>query len=355
MRSRKGHAAGLVVAVLAGALGFAGCGNADPPASDPGPVPAAAQSPARSPAPTAVDTPVARRSSPAARVVAGPRSPARAHPAAATGTPAAPRSPAAARSRGSAAGVARAKPSPSDVPPASPFSLGSGWKTTLDATFTGSALDPSLWATCYPWAQPGGCTNFGNAEYEWYQPSQVQVSGGLLHLVAQRVPTQGLAQDGSAKTYAYRSGMVTTFPGLAYQYGYIQVVARIPYGPGLWPALWLAAASQKWPPEIDMLEHEGTAAQYTEHLHATDMSVQAAAESAENLSVGWHTFGLYWSPSRVIWYVDGHQVMSAVSGVPRQPMYFLADLAVSQQDPAGWKDSAALDIRSVTLWQAASY
>jgi beta-glucanase (GH16 family) len=149
--------------------------------------------------------------------------------------------------------------------------------------------------------------------------------------------------------------MVTTFPGFQYQYGYTQVVARIPYGPGLWPALWLAAADEKWPPEIDILEHDGTGAQYTEHLHATDMTVQAAAESAENLSVGWHTFGLYWSPSQVIWYIDGHQVMAAVSGVPQQPMYFLANLAVDRQNAAGWKDGSQLDIQSVTVWQAASY
>jgi beta-glucanase (GH16 family) len=274
---------------------------------------------------------------------------------AATGSPAAAHSPTASSSRTPAPPVSSPKPSPTPDPPSAPFDLGSGWKTTLDATFTGSSLDTSLWATCYPWAPPGGCTNFGNTEYEWYEPSQVQVSDGALHLTAERTPTQGLAQDGSAKTYAYRSGMVTTFPGFQYEYGYTQVVARVPYGPGLWPALWMAAANEKWPPEIDIMEHDGTGAQYTEHLHATNMTVQAGAQSTADLSVGWHTFGLYWSPSRVIWYIDGQQVMSATSGVPQQPMYFLADLAVNEQDPAGWKDGSSLDIQSVKVWQAGSY
>jgi beta-glucanase (GH16 family) len=186
-------------------------------------------------------------------------------------------------------------------------------------------------------------------------PSQDQVSGGALRLVAQRAQTPGRAQDGGAKTYSYRSGMITTYPSLRYQYGYTQIVARIPYGPGLWPALWLAASNQKWPPEIDILEHSDTEAQYSEHLHSTDMSVQAATESTENLSAGWHTFGLYWSPSKVIWYIDGQRVMSASTGVPRQSMYLIANLAVNQPDPAGWEDGSALDIRSVTVWQAASY
>jgi hypothetical protein len=36
-------------------------------------------------------------------------------------------------------------------------------------------------------------------------------------------------------------------------------------------------------------------------------------------------------------------------------MYFLANLAVDQQNAAGWKDGSELDIQSVTVWQAASY
>lgn len=244
-------------------------------------------------------------------------------------------------------------PLPYIPPPAYVARLGSGWKPAFEATFGGSRLDTSLWATCYPWAPADGCTNFGNAnEYEWYVPGQDQVSGGALHLTAGRTPTQGRAKDGSAKTYAYRSGMVTTYPSFRFQYGYLQVVAKIPYGPGLWPAFWLAAANEAWPPEIDIMEHYGTAAQYTQHLHAADMSVLAGAEATVNLAAGWHAFGLYWSPSKVIWYVDGRQVLSATDGVPQQPMYFIANLAVYQQNATGWKNgSAAVDVRSVTAWQ----
>lgn len=248
-------------------------------------------------------------------------------------------------------GPLRAVPVPANV-----SRLGTGWRPSLEATFTGSKLDTSLWGTCYPWQSADGCTNFGNSdEYEWYTPAQDQVSGGVLHMTAQRMPTQGSASDGAAKTYAYRSGMVTTYPGFQFQYGYVQVVAKIPYGPGLWPALWLAAANKQWPPEIDMLEHYGTGSQYTEHLHEADMCVQAGAQSTVNLSGGWHTFGLYWSPSRIVWYIDGRPVMTASKGVPRQPMYFLADLAVYQQAAAGWKNGSSLDLRSVTVWQARAY
>jgi beta-glucanase (GH16 family) len=256
---------------------------------------------------------------------------------------------------GSSGASAAVQPSP--PPPSYVSGLGSGWTMPFDATFTGSGLNTSVWAACYPWGSAAGCTNFGNKnEYEWYLPSQDQVYGNALHLIAQRIPTPGLASDGTPKEYSFRSGIVTTFPSYRFQYGYVQVVARIPYAEGLWPALWLAAANQQWPPEIDILEHYGVQADYSQHLHPVDSPVQASAESSPNLSVGWHVFGLYWSQYRIIWFVDGHPVMSATQAIPQQPMYFIANLAVYQQDSQGWPPgSDGLVIQSVKVWQSNYY
>lgn len=361
---RKVRGAGPIVAALAVVTGLAACGSSGSAALRAGPAPSAqasvsALSPGTAGAPAVPGSPSTEKASgghsPAEpRSAAPPVDPA-GKGAGTAGSAATGGSPSSSSGSGAGTGASPSSSSSQDGVPGYVARLGSGWKTLLGATFTGSRLDTSLWGTCYPWGSADGCTNFGNSEYEWYLPSQDQVSGGALHLVAQRAQTPGRAKGGGAQTYSYRSGMVTTYPSLRYQYGYTQIVARIPYGPGLWPALWLAASNQKWPPEIDILEHSDTAAQYSEHLHATDTSVQAATESTENLSSGWHTFGLYWSPSKVVWYIDGQQVMSASSGVPRQSMYLIANLAVNQQDPAGWEDGSALDIRSVTVWQAASY
>lgn len=142
-------------------------------------------------------------------------------------------------------------------PSASLLTVPAGWKLEFDPSFSGAQLDTSTWATCYDWAtNPSmGCTNNPTAEKEWYVPSQVNVSGGTLNLVAKQEPTQGLSTSGTPKTYTCRSGMVTAKPGFNFTYGLIQVTAKLPYGPGLWPALWLAATSNQWPPELDIMEH----------------------------------------------------------------------------------------------------
>ena len=224
--------------------------------------------------------------------------------------------------------------------------------------FSGSALDTSKWDTCYPWADSGaGCTNYGNPELEWYLPAQDQVSGGALHLVASETPTNGTTQNGQPTTYAWRSGILTTFKSLDFTYGYVQVTARIPKGDGLWPTLWLLPQNETWPPEVDFQESvDGSTYTTTSTFHpSAGGQDQQAYTSPTDLSAGWHTYALDWEPGSLTWYVDGHQVFAhAGSDVPSQPMYFLANLAVSGNfDPptSSTPSTASLDIQSVQIYQ----
>jgi beta-glucanase (GH16 family) len=244
--------------------------------------------------------------------------------------------------------------SPAATSPGSPpTSLGSNWKLTFNAGFTGSKLNTSVWDTCYPWEAQSGCANFGNSdlEYQWYAPSQDQVSDGALHIVAQKEPTSGTDSGGGPEEYSYRSGLVTTFPGYKFQYGYLQVVARIPNALGTWTALWLAAANEQWPPEIDILEHWDASTKYYQYYHPANAPRENTVETLGNLSTGYHSYGVYWTQSKVVWYIDGRQVFETVRNVPQQPMYFLANVAVTKQ-AASLSTPASLDIKSVSVWQA---
>jgi beta-glucanase (GH16 family) len=224
------------------------------------------------------------------------------------------------------------------------------WKLTFDSSFSGTQLDTKTWATCFPWAT-AGCTNYGNngEDKEWYQASQVQVSGGALHLVAQREPTAGLTKKGAAEQYACRSGMVTTFPGFHFKYGFVQVVAKVPMSKGLWPGLWLAASNQQWPPEIDLLEHWAAQPYGKVYLHPTAGPREGGVVAMPGIGNGWHTFTIDWTQSQVSWYYDGTQVLSTTRGIPQQSMYFIANLA--DTDTSAGTCSGQFVIKSVKVWQ----
>ncbi|HXP56493.1 MAG TPA: glycoside hydrolase family 16 protein [Streptosporangiaceae bacterium] len=242
------------------------------------------------------------------------------------------------------------KPAPthSTVAPASdlpPELTGSGWQLAFDGEFGGSSLNTSQWDTCYPSDDQSGCTNSGNNnEFEWYQPSQISVSGGTLNLTAASESTQG--SDGN--TYPCRSGMVTTGGSFNFQYGYVQVEAKLPMSSGLWPALWLNPSNGDWPPEIDIMEHWSTYDYYGAYLHSSAGPIVENDHVDLADSTGWHTFSVLWQPNEIIWYLDGQQVLTSTQYVPQQAMYFIANVANSTNGPGC---NGTMQISSVKVWQ----
>jgi beta-glucanase (GH16 family) len=224
----------------------------------------------------------------------------------------------------------------------------------FDGTFTGTTLDGSTWGTCYPWfVGTSGCTNFGNTTQDvWYLPSGDEVSGGALHLVATARPTAGFTKSDSSKTYPYSSGMVTTRKSFDFKYGYVQVVAKLPGGTGTWPALWLLPTTRRWPPEIDIMENWGSEHRIqTTFIWSGGGTVEQAFKtlvSSSSLSSRYHTYGLLWEPGSLTWYLDG-KVVDTYTGrnVPRQPMYFLANLAIDGPAASG----SSFSIRSVKIYK----
>jgi beta-glucanase (GH16 family) len=200
-----------------------------------------------------------------------------------------------------------------------------GWKLAFDPSFSGSSLDTGTWSTCYDESDASaGCTNNPSVENEWYLPSQVSVSGGTLNLTAKQESTQG-----TSATYACRSGMVTSEPSFNFTYGLIQITAKIPYGPGLWPALWLEPSNGDWPPELDIMEHWYSDQDYKVYEHYTNATdyLGGPVSTPVNLAAGYNTFSMLWTSSRVTWYLDGTQVYTTTSYVPQQAMYFIANVA----------------------------
>lgn len=228
-----------------------------------------------------------------------------------------------------------------------------GWKLTFNQTFSGTKLNTKVWATCYWWVKPGkGCTNFAdvNAEKEWYLPAQDKVSDRELHLVAKREVTEGTNAKGKPEKYSCRSGMVTSNPGFNFEYGFVQFTVNIPYGKGLWPALWLAASNHKYPPEIDVLEHWAAQTNAGVYLHPVTGARQGGRVTLHtNLSKGWHTITLYWTKTRLTWYYDGRQMFTTKTHIPQQKMYLIMNLA--DTSTAAGNCNGTMLVKSVKVWQ----
>jgi beta-glucanase (GH16 family) len=245
---------------------------------------------------------------------------------------------------------ASATPSVPDVPGA----LKPVGAPEFDADFSGPKLDRSVWDTCYPWMSQRGCQNFGNTEEtEWYVPSQVKVGGGMLQLVAERRPTAGTTATGSPREFDCRSGMVTSHPGFNFEYGYIQVVARIPQNNGLWSAFWLAASNYQWPPEMDMIEEWGDGFHAGSFFHAYPRTVASYKGLILPFvrATGWHTFALSWTKRQLTFFMDGKVTLVVRSRIPHLKMYLIANLADFEPIGGANQCTGAMYIKSIEVWK----
>lgn len=127
---------------------------------------------------------------------------------------------------------------------------GPGWKMVWSDEFNYSGLPDST-----KWNYDTGGHGWGNQELQFYtarRPENARVEEGHLIIEAHKENWEGMN---------YTSARLVTKGKAEWQYGRIEVKARIPSGLGTWPAIWMLAAKDplQWPDdgEIDIMEHVG--------------------------------------------------------------------------------------------------
>jgi len=203
--------------------------------------------------------------------------------------------------------------------------------------FEGSSLNEKKWYRCYADTdEKVGCSNNPGLELEWYQPGNVIVSDGFLHLLARE-------QEVKPK-FRYTSGLISTGgrlnpPLFAFKYGYMEMRAKLPPGKGMWPAFWALPSDGTWPPEIDVVEGQGETPS-TDYLsfhwrdeRKEDNEDETKYDTGTDLSAEFHTYGVDWESNIITWYFDRHPVktFSKTALIPHKPMYVIVNLAVG-----GW-------------------
>lgn len=194
--------------------------------------------------------------------------------------------------------------------------------------FNGAGLDLSKWRPNWLAGTDDAITKpVNSAELSCYDPKQVSVSGGYLHLKADA--RSCTANNG--KTYPYASGLVESAHDFTFTYGRMEARIWLPPGAGQahnWPAFW-ANGTGTWPVtgELDVMEAlEGHACW---HFHSTAGGPGDCAPLPS--PGGWHTFAAEWRPGVVTYFYDGQQVGRITSGITGSPMYLILNLALSTE------------------------
>ena len=211
---------------------------------------------------------------------------------------------------------------------AAPPNDGNNWVQTFSEEFNGTTLNTNKWTPCYWWGTSNGCTNGGAGEVGWFQPDDVIVDNGTVHLRSQKRSMNG---------FDYTSGMVSSHDKYAFQYGYAEMRAKFPKGNGQWATFWLGSQKKIWPPEIDIAEYLGsdTKSMHMTLHYSTPTSPHLSTSSwwsGPDFSADYHTFGLKWEPNSLVWYIDGveYKRYTDSANIPNHPMYLMATNALGK-------------------------
>ncbi|MCH5176506.1 MAG: glycoside hydrolase family 16 protein [Prevotellaceae bacterium] len=204
-----------------------------------------------------------------------------------------------------------------------------------------------------------------NEEYQWYQQQNAYRQDGVLVLEARLDsipnpayrPGRGIRNWKLSRPYArYSSASVHTRRHYSFQYGRMEVRARIPATCGAWPAIWTLGTQYPWPSngEIDVMEFyqvDGAPAILANAAYGDDTPNHAIWNSRRipythflELDRDWgekfHTWVLDWTPDYLRIWLDGELLndidirntrngsIGNFANPFHQPHYILLDLAI---------------------------
>lgn len=165
-----------------------------------------------------------------------------------------------------------------------------------------------------------------NNELQWYQQSNATVENGLLVIEGRREKVKNNAYEAKSKNWKlnrefaeYTSACIKTKDKFSFQYGIMEVRARIDTSLGMWPAIWTLGVEGKWPAngEVDQMEFYRVDKKATILANAawSDEKMQAKWDSEKIplshflfLQPDWvqrfHVWKMDWTPEYIRLYLD---------------------------------------------------
>ena len=217
--------------------------------------------------------------------------------------------------KGRLSAVPQASPSLGSLP--SPIS-GTNYQLVWSDEFNGTSVDTSKWNKVGPWGKPVSSTwaNFS------YLTSNVSEANGLATITVHK--------SGSNWT----GGILSTDTTKQFQYGFVEVRAKLPKGQGFWPAIWMYGSNTSVD-ELDIMEFLGgdpTTVYQTYHYDPGGQN-QVQVKSSD-WTTGYHLFQMLWQPGQITFYIDNVETGSWTTNVPAEPMYLMLNFDVG--GPNDW-------------------
>ncbi|MBT9486234.1 MAG: glycoside hydrolase family 16 protein [Rubrivivax sp.] len=194
-----------------------------------------------------------------------------------------------------------------------------GWKLVWHDEFDGDQIDRTKWDFdigngFYDYKNHAWVPGWGNEELQYYTdaPANASVKDSLLTIRAQKESLHGCGYT-SARLKTRRRDGTPLFTTL---YGRVEFRAKVPWGKGLWPALWMLPQDDRYggwaaSGEIDLMEIVGDKPhEVLNSIHFGSVYPKRSLITwvhplpAGSTVSDWHVYAVEWEPGEIRFYVD---------------------------------------------------
>ena len=180
-----------------------------------------------------------------------------------------------------------------------------------------------------------------------FDPFDVTKDG--LKITARPLSPEQRVSYKAGKFRFFGSGILIT--KFSFKYAKIKVVAKLPSADGSWPAIWMLAKNDIWPPEMDILEGMPWG-KHKNEIHSGFIGTNDEKSSSfgdwykinADISKSFHTYELDWSESNIQMKFDNNIIWSRPTPLSmHQEMYLIINLAVGGKWPYNELGIAPID------------
>ncbi len=181
------------------------------------------------------------------------------------------------------------------------------WDLIWSDEFDAAGIDVDKWDFQIGDGSAYGIPGWGNNELEYYRRENATIENGKLIITAKKEAFAGKS---------YTSARMRTIMKGDWTYGRFEIRAKLPFGKGIWPAIWMLSTDNVYggwaaSGEIDIMElvgHEPNRVHGTLHFGGASPNNTSTTGSytlpAGNFSDDFHVFRLEWQPGEMRWYID---------------------------------------------------
>ncbi len=221
-----------------------------------------------------------------------------------------------------------------------------GYNLTWSDEFDGDVLDESSWTFEIGDGCAQGICGWGNNELQIYSDSEenLTVADGIMTITAR-------------PEAPFSSSRIISQDKREFEFGRIDVRARLPRGQGIWPAIWMLGVNISevgWPAsgEIDIMElvgHQASTSHGTAHWGRAGEGSRSSSrrfDIREDFAERFHVFTILWKQNSIQWYVDEtlfHEIDNVTTqgfAYPfNQDFFFILNVAVGGNWPGNPDDT----------------